>query len=100
MAVSCHALLLTSVLALGTATILSWHQGGLIFRLGAGALVLIVLTVVMMEPLNRIADSWNPDILPITWQQVRQHWAGLHLVRTMLGVAAFACLTVSQIIDR
>lgn len=96
-------LLLTSVLALVSATVLSWSQGGLMFGLCAGALVLVVLTiavtVVMMEPLNRIADSWNPDILPITWQQVRQRWAGLHRIRTILGVAAFACLTISQTIE-
>lgn len=97
-------LLLTGVLALIATAALSWHHGRLVFGLGTGALVLvgltIVVTVVGIEPLNRIADSWNPDQLPITWQQVRQRWAGLHLVRTILGVTAFACLTISQAVDR
>lgn len=52
------------------------------------------------QALNRIADSWNPDQLPITWQQVRQRWAGLRLVRTILGVSAFACLIIAQAIDQ
>lgn len=98
------ALLLTSVLALIVTSVLSWHHGRLVFGLAAGALVLvvltIVLTVVVMEPLNRIADSWNPDSLPSSWQQIRQRWAGMHLIRTVLGVTAFACLTISQAIDR
>lgn len=97
-------LLLTSVLALVATTVLSWHHGRFVLVLGASALVLVVLTVVLtvvaMEPLNRIADSWDPDRLPVTWQQVRQSWASLHLVRTVLAVAAFACLTISQAVDR
>ncbi|MEO6956427.1 MAG: DUF1772 domain-containing protein [Antricoccus sp.] len=97
-------LLLTCVLALIATTALSWHHGPLVLGLGICALVLVVLimalTVVVMEPLNRTADSWNPDQLPITWQQVRQRWAGLHLVRTILGVSAFACLVLAQAVDR
>ncbi len=97
-------LLLTSVLALVATTVLSWHHGRFVLVLGAGALVFVVLavvlTVVAMEPLNRIADSWDPDRLPVTWQQVRQRWAGLHLVRTVLAVAAFVCLTLSRAVDR
>jgi len=97
-------LLLTSVLALVVTTVLTWHHGRSVLLLGAGALLLvvftIVITVVAMEPLNRIADSWDPDGLPTGWQQVRERWSSLHLVRTVSAVLAFACLTVSQAIDR
>lgn len=97
-------LLLTSVLAMVITTILSWHRGRPAFLLTAGALVLVVftigLTLAAMDPLNRLADSWDPDHLPSTWTQIRNRWAGLHLVRTLLAMAAFACLTLTQIIDR
>ena len=96
-------MLLTSVLALIITTALSGHRGALVFALSAGALVLvvltIVLTVVVMDPLNRLADSWDPDHLPPTWPEVRHRWAALHLVRTLLAVAAFAGLTLTQVID-
>ena len=97
-------LLLTSVLALIIATTLSWHRDRLVFVLSAGALVLVVLTIVLtvaaMDPLNRLADSWDPDHLPHPWTEVRHRWAALHLVRTLLAVVAFACLTLTQVIDR
>jgi uncharacterized membrane protein len=97
-------LLLTSVLALVIATALSWQRDRLVFVLSAGALVLVVLTIVLtvttMEPLNRLADSWDPDHLPHTWPEVRHRWAALHLVRTLLAVVAFACITLTQVIDR
>ena len=97
-------LLLTSVLALTVTAVLSWHRDWWTFTLGVGALVLVVLTIVLtvaeMEPLNRIADSWDPEHLPPNWPQVRQRWAHLHLVRTGLAVTAFACLIVAQVRDR
>jgi len=96
-------LLLTSVLALIITTALSGHRGALVFALSAGALVLVVLTIVLtvavMDPLNRLADSWDPDHLPARWPEVRHRWAALHLVRTLLAVAAFAGLTLTQVID-
>lgn len=97
-------LLLTSVLTLIITTALSWHRDRPVFVLSAGALVLVVLTIVLtvtaMEPLNRLADSWDPDHLPHTWPEIREHWAALHLVRTLLAMVAFACITLTQVIDR
>jgi anthrone oxygenase-like protein len=56
--------------------------------------------VAAMDPLNRLADSWVPDRLPHSWSEVRHRWAALHLVRTFVAVAAFVCLTLTQVIDR
>jgi hypothetical protein len=97
-------LLLTSALMMTITAALSWHRGRAVFVLSVVALVLVVLTIVLtvtaMEPLNRLADSWDPDGLPQTWPEIRERWAALHLGRTFLAVVAFACITLTQAIDR
>ncbi|MEV4395565.1 DUF1772 domain-containing protein [Nonomuraea sp. NPDC049607] len=68
------------------------------------ALILVILTVVLtlagLGPLNRMADAWAPDLLPADWQEIRGRWQNLHLVRTGLALAAFACLLTVQTFDR
>ncbi len=83
--------------------VLSARRGPLVLGTAVAATVLvvatIVLTVTQVEPLNRLADSWNPDALPADRGTVRDTWTGLHLVRTVLAVAAFALLLASQVAD-
>ncbi|WP_336204004.1 DUF1772 domain-containing protein [Nonomuraea sp. LPB2021202275-12-8] len=97
-------MLLTGIAVLLVVAVLSWSRGWLVFGLTVAALILVILTVVLtlagMEPLNRTANTWDPDRLPAGWQEIRQQWFNLHLVRTALALAAFACLIVAQGADR
>jgi uncharacterized membrane protein len=97
-------LLMTSIVLVLVATVLSYQHGRLIFVLSALALLLIVLavalTLTIMEPLNRLADTWNPDQLPTDWEQVRQRWLAWHTVRTVLAVGAFAALLSAHTVNR
>lgn len=97
-------LLLTAIAALLVTAVLSWRRGWLVFGFGSAALILVILTVALtlagMEPLNQAVDTWDPDRLPADWQEVRQQWSSLHVVRTALALAAFACLIVAQTADR
>lgn len=96
-------LLLISVAALLVVAVLSWQRGWLVFGLSTAALILVALTVTLtvagMEPLNQVANAWDPDALPDGWDGIRQRWFNLHLVRTGLALAAFACLIVAQTAD-
>ncbi|QYR22511.1 DUF1772 domain-containing protein [Paenibacillus sp. sptzw28] len=97
-------LLMTSIVLVLITTILSYRRGNLIFVLSVLALLLIVLTVAltltMMEPLNQLADTWDPDQLPADWEEVRQRWLALHTVRTVLAVGAFAALLAAHTVNR
>jgi uncharacterized membrane protein len=96
-------LLLTAVALLVVTCVLSFPRGTLSFGLSLAATVLIVgaiaLTVTQMEPLNTLADSWNPDAVPADWSEVRDRWWTLHLIRTALAVTAFASLLIAQLAD-
>ncbi|WP_328807774.1 DUF1772 domain-containing protein [Nonomuraea antri] len=97
-------LLLAGIAAMIVAAVLSWRSGWPVFGVTVAALVLVIATVVLtlagLEPVNRIADAWDPDRLPADWPELRRRWSNLHLVRTGLAVAAFACLIVAQALDR
>ncbi|MFI6992357.1 anthrone oxygenase family protein [Nonomuraea wenchangensis] len=97
-------LLLAGIAALVVAAALSWRRGWFAFGLTAAALVLVILTVALtltgLEPLNRLADAWDPDLLPVDWEEIRRRWLSLHVVRTALALAAFACLITVQTFDR
>ncbi|GAA4087347.1 DUF1772 domain-containing protein [Nonomuraea soli] len=97
-------LLLTGLAALIMVAVLSARRGWLVLGLSSAALILVLLTVVLtlagLEPLNRIADGWDPEALPADWQESRRRWLNLHLVRSVLGVTAFVCLAAAQIFDR
>ncbi|WP_231618579.1 DUF1772 domain-containing protein [Nonomuraea sp. SBT364] len=97
-------LLLAGIAATVVASALSWPRGGLVLGLSSVALILVILTVALtlagLEPLNRVADAWDPDQLPAGWHEIRHRWLNLHLARTALAVAAFACLVTAQAVDR
>jgi disulfide bond formation protein DsbB len=97
--------MLLTCLALMVATCaLSYRHGRLVFGLGTVAVLLtaatIVLTVTQMEPLNRLADTWDPTQLPADWAEVRQRWLTLHTARTVIAVLAFIAFLAANTLDR
>jgi hypothetical protein len=81
--------MLLTCLALMVATCaLSYRHGRLVF------------TVTQMEPLNRLADTWDPTQLPADWAEVRQRWLTLHTARTVIAVLAFIAFLAANTLDR
>jgi hypothetical protein len=68
--------LLTCLGLLVVTCVLSYRRGWPVFGLTAGALLLvlgtIVLTVTQLEPINQLADAWNPDRPPADFAALRQ----------------------------
>ncbi|MET8863502.1 DUF1772 domain-containing protein [Nonomuraea sp. NPDC004580] len=97
-------LLLTGIAALTIVAVLSWRRGWFSFGVSAAALILVILTVALtltgLEPLNRMVDAWDPDLLPADWHESHRRWLTLHFIRTALALAAFACLIIVQAFDR
>ncbi|GIH26425.1 hypothetical protein Aph01nite_47350 [Acrocarpospora phusangensis] len=95
-------LLLTCLALLLVTCVMSYSRGGPLLWLSvlASALVVatIVLTLAKLDPLNRLADSWNPDQLPDGWADARTQWWNLHLARTAMATAAFLVLLAVQIL--
>ncbi len=96
--------LLTCLVLLLAAGVLSYGRGRLVLGITVGVLLLVVSTVVLtvtqLEPLNRLADTWDADLLPADWTTARDRWITLHAVRTVIAVVAFAALLAAQAVDR
>lgn len=96
-------LLLSCIAALVATAVLAARRGRLVMTLTVTTTVLVVatvlLTVTRMEPLNEIANSWDPDRLPTDWASTLEAARRWHSVRVVLAVAAFGCLLVSQVLD-
>lgn len=97
-------LLLTCLALLLLTCATSYQHGQPVFWLTVAATLLltatIVLTLTTLDPLNRLADSWNPDRPPADWTDIRRHWWTLHMIRTAMAVLAFLALLIANLADR
>jgi len=95
--------LITCMGLIAAAAALSFRRGRATFGLNLAALGLLVMAVMVttmeLDGLNRLADSWDPDNLPLAWEQVRQRWLSWHLIRTVLAVLAFVSLLGAHTFD-
>ncbi|MEV4184083.1 DUF1772 domain-containing protein [Streptosporangium canum] len=97
-------LLLTCLALLLVTCATSYRRGRPVFWLTVTATLLliavIVLTLTTLDPLNRLADSWNADRPPADWTDIRRHWWTLHTIRTAMAVLAFLALLIANVADR
>jgi uncharacterized membrane protein len=96
-------LLLTGLVVVVAAAVLSRRRPRPVLALTVGAAVLVIaviaLTVTQMEPLNQLVGSWDPNQLPVTWPAVLAEWHTWHWLRTILALAAFGSLLASSVLD-
>jgi uncharacterized membrane protein len=66
-----------------------------------GALVLmamaLVITLAVNVPIDRQIQSWTTAALPTDWQAIRNRWEFYHGLRTLVSLAALACLFASTL---
>jgi uncharacterized membrane protein len=75
------------------------HGSDRINFLVAGLLLLmgIVVTLIVHVPINNQIPTWTVDAMPPNWSSLRVRWIRFHWLRTLLGIAAFACALVSLV---
>ncbi|MFP5020310.1 anthrone oxygenase family protein [Pseudonocardia phyllosphaerae] len=85
------SLVLTAVL-----TVLLWGTPAATATLVAVLLLTvgIVMSVVLLVPINDRSATWTADDHPADWRQQQQRWDRLHYVRVVIIVAAFVLVTV------
>jgi uncharacterized membrane protein len=68
--------------------------------LAAGLLLLvgIAVTIAIEVPINKAIASWTPDRMAADWAERRARWVRFHWVRTVMGMAAFACAVAAVLI--
>ncbi|WP_046494377.1 DUF1772 domain-containing protein [Streptomyces odonnellii] len=74
-----------------------WHHHGAgLVVIAAALLVLsVIMSVLLLVPINNRVRTWTADGLPADWKQQMNRWDRFHYVRVAVIVAAFALLVTA-----
>ncbi|MCK7624462.1 DUF1772 domain-containing protein [Streptomyces sp. RS10V-4] len=88
---------LSSLVLVGVRAVAGWHQRGTGLVLTAAALLLlsVLLSVLLLVPINNRGKTWTPENRPADWQQQMNRWDRFHYVRVAVLIAAFAFLAAA-----
>ncbi|SCE93754.1 DUF1772 domain-containing protein [Micromonospora mirobrigensis] len=72
------------------------HPGNTLVVVSGGLLLLsVVMSVLLLVPINNRGKTWTPDNRPADWKQQMRRWDRLHLVRIAVIIAAFTLLVTA-----
>ncbi|MFE6687590.1 anthrone oxygenase family protein [Streptomyces sp. NPDC057743] len=74
-----------------------WHrQGtGLVVTAGALLIVSVIMSILLLVPINNRGKTWTPENRPADWKEQMNRWDRFHYVRVAVIIAAFALLVAS-----
>lgn len=74
-----------------------WNGDGNVLVVTAGALLIlsVIMSVVLLVPINNRGKTWTPDNRPADWKQQNNRWDRYHYVRVAVIIAAFALLVTA-----
>ncbi|MFI9754164.1 anthrone oxygenase family protein [Streptomyces collinus] len=86
-----------SLVLVGVWVVAGWHHDGTGLVVTAGALLIlsVVMSLLLLVPINNRNKTWTPENRPEDWKQQLNRWGRLHYVRVAVIMAAFACLAAS-----
>jgi uncharacterized membrane protein len=72
------------------------HQGtGLVVTAGALLIVSVIMSILLLVPINNQGKTWTPENRPADWRQQMNRWDRYHYARVAVLVAAFASLVAA-----
>ncbi|MFF1548237.1 anthrone oxygenase family protein [Streptomyces sp. NPDC058291] len=73
------------------------HGAGLVVTAGALLLLSVVMSVLLLVPINNRNKTWTPENRPEDWQEQLQRWERFHYVRVAVIIAAFTLLVTALV---
>ncbi|MFF4244824.1 anthrone oxygenase family protein [Streptomyces sp. NPDC001822] len=88
-----------SLVLVGVWAVVERHQSGTGLVVTAGALlaVSVIMSILLLVPINNRGRTWTPDNRPADWEQQMGRWDRLHYVRVAVVVAAFTFLVAALV---
>lgn len=76
-----------------------WHHPGTGLVVTAGALLLlsVVMSVLLLVPINNRNKTWTPENRPEDWKEQIHRWDRFHYVRVAVIIAAFTLLVTALV---
>ncbi|SNT32995.1 Uncharacterized membrane protein [Streptosporangium subroseum] len=77
--------------------IAGWHHDGAGLVVIAGALLIlsVIMSLLLLVPINNRGKTWTPDNRPADWKEQMNRWDRFHYVRVAVIIAAFALLVAA-----
>ena len=88
---------ITSLVLVTVWAIAGWHDPGTGLVVAAGALLIlsVIMSILLLVPINNRGKTWTPENRPADWKQQANRWDRLHYVRVAVIIAAFALLVTA-----
>ncbi|MFD8823009.1 anthrone oxygenase family protein [Streptomyces sp. NPDC059605] len=88
-----------SLALVGTWAAAGWHHHGTGLVVTAGALLLlsVVMSLLLLVPINDRNKTWTPENRPEDWKEQMNRWERWHYVRVAVIIAAFALLVTALV---
>ncbi|GAA4974847.1 DUF1772 domain-containing protein [Actinoplanes utahensis] len=71
------------------------HGSGLTVIAGALLLLSVIMSVLLLVPINNRSKTWTPENRPADWKQQANRWDRLHYIRVAVIIGAFALLAAA-----
>ncbi|HEU5158657.1 MAG TPA: DUF1772 domain-containing protein [Streptosporangiaceae bacterium] len=90
---------ITSLVLVAAWAIAGWHHHAIGLTVTAGALLIlsVIMSILLLVPINNRVKTWTPDNRPADWKQQMNRWNRFHYVRVAVIIAAFALLVAALI---
>ncbi|MER6158284.1 DUF1772 domain-containing protein [Streptomyces sp. NPDC001868] len=74
-----------------------WHDpgAGLVVLAGALLILSVVMSLLLLVPINNRGKTWTPENRPEDWKEQANRWDRFHYVRVAVIIAAFALLAAA-----
>ncbi|WP_328947362.1 DUF1772 domain-containing protein (plasmid) [Streptomyces sp. NBC_00250] len=88
------SLVLTAIWAIA-----GWHHAGTGLVVAAGVLLIVsvIMSILLLVPINNQGKTWTPENRPADWKQQMNRWDRFHYVRVAVIIAAFTLLVTALI---
>ncbi|MFF5422652.1 anthrone oxygenase family protein, partial [Streptomyces misionensis] len=71
------------------------HGSGLVVTAGALLALSVVMSLLLLVPINNRNRTWTPENRPADWREQMNRWERWHYVRVAVIIAAFALLAAA-----
>ncbi|WP_431908301.1 anthrone oxygenase family protein [Amycolatopsis thermoflava] len=88
---------LTSLALVAVWAVAGWRHDGARLVVTAGALLIVsvIMSVLLLVPINNRGKTWTPENRPADWKQQAQRWDRFHYIRVAVIIGAFALLAAA-----
>lgn len=88
---------MTSLALVVACAVAGWGDPGTGLLVTAGALLIVsvLMSVLVLVPINNRVKTWTPENRPADWKQQTTRWDRFHIARVAVIVAAFAALATA-----